>query len=58
VRVLLTGHNGYIGSVLGPFLARFGHQVVGIDVGYFAETDFFEERDRTDFMRIDIRDLC
>ena len=58
MRVLLTGHNGYIGSVLGPFLARFGHQVVGIDVGYFAETDFFEERDRTDFMRIDIRDLA
>lgn len=34
MRVLLTGSEGYIGSVLGPFLAQRGHQVVGLDSGF------------------------
>ncbi len=29
MRVLVTGHNGYIGSVMAPFLRRAGHDVVG-----------------------------
>jgi nucleoside-diphosphate-sugar epimerase len=35
-RVLITGHQGYIGSVLAPLLAQAGHDVVGLDVGYFS----------------------
>jgi nucleoside-diphosphate-sugar epimerase len=35
MRILLTGIDGYIGSVMGPYLARAGHQVVGLDTGYF-----------------------
>ena len=31
MRVLLTGHHGYIGSVCGPLLAQAGHDVVGLD---------------------------
>ena len=34
-RVLITGHKGYIGSVLAPLLVRAGHDVTGIDTGYF-----------------------
>jgi nucleoside-diphosphate-sugar epimerase len=34
VRVLLTGSEGYIGSVLGPVLMREGHDVVGLDTGF------------------------
>jgi len=34
VRVLLTGSEGYIGSVLGPYLERRGHDVVGLDTGF------------------------
>jgi NAD dependent epimerase/dehydratase family len=30
VRVLLTGHHGYIGSVLVPMLGDAGHEVVGL----------------------------
>jgi nucleoside-diphosphate-sugar epimerase len=35
VRVLVTGIDGYIGSVLGPVLSRAGHHVVGLDTGYY-----------------------
>jgi nucleoside-diphosphate-sugar epimerase len=34
VKVLLTGSEGYIGSVLGPRLIRRGHEVVGVDTGF------------------------
>jgi nucleoside-diphosphate-sugar epimerase len=34
MRVLLTGSEGYIGSVLGPHLLRRGHDVVGVDTGF------------------------
>ena len=56
MRILLTGHNGYIGSVMAPFLRNAGHDVVGLDVGYFAATDFFSEP-QVDFPLIDIRDI-
>src|SRR5690606_790734 len=36
MRVLITGHQGYIGSVLAPMLAAAGHDCVGLDTGYFA----------------------
>ena len=31
MRVLMTGHDGYIGAVLAPFLRAEGHDVVGLD---------------------------
>ena len=37
MRVLLTGHHGYIGSVLAPFLLEAGHEVVGLDCDLFAD---------------------
>ena len=40
MRVLVTGHNGYIGSVLVPYLQREGHEVVGLDTYYFADCLF------------------
>ena len=35
--VLLTGHKGYIGSVMAPYLLQQGYDVVGLDTGYFSE---------------------
>jgi nucleoside-diphosphate-sugar epimerase len=37
MRVLVTGHLGYIGTVLTPFLADLGYDVWGYDTGYYAE---------------------
>jgi nucleoside-diphosphate-sugar epimerase len=37
VRVLLTGHQGYLGTVMAPILAAAGHEVTGLDSGLFAD---------------------
>jgi nucleoside-diphosphate-sugar epimerase len=37
VRVLLTGHLGYLGTVMAPVLAAEGHQVTGLDSGLYAD---------------------
>jgi nucleoside-diphosphate-sugar epimerase len=36
MRVLLTGHQGYLGTVMAPLLASAGHDVAGLDSGLFA----------------------
>src|SRR3954468_12608901 len=35
MRILVTGHNGYIGSVMVPLLRAAGHEVVGFDADFF-----------------------
>jgi nucleoside-diphosphate-sugar epimerase len=57
MRVLITGHQGYIGSVLTPELLERGHDVVGVDTGYFAECTIVPDRVRAPSIRRDIRDL-
>jgi nucleoside-diphosphate-sugar epimerase len=37
MKVLVTGTSGYIGSLLGPYLMEGGHEVVGVDTGYYQE---------------------
>ncbi len=40
MRVLLTGHKGYIGAVAGPMLRAAGYEVVGLDTDLFTGCDF------------------
>jgi nucleoside-diphosphate-sugar epimerase len=40
VRVLITGHQGYIGRVMAPMLQARGHDVVGLDSGLYADCTF------------------
>ncbi|GJM39232.1 MAG: NAD-dependent dehydratase [Acidimicrobiales bacterium] len=40
MRVLVTGSDGYIGSILSPMLERAGHDVVGLDTGLFQHLTF------------------
>jgi nucleoside-diphosphate-sugar epimerase len=37
VRILLTGHQGYLGTVMAPILTAAGHDVTGLDSGLFAD---------------------
>ena len=36
-RVLITGHLGYLGSILTPMAVEAGYDVAGLDTGYFAD---------------------
>ena len=57
LRVLLTGHDGYIGSVMGPFLAAQGHRIVGLDTGFFENCDLSKDSPGFPVVRKDIRDI-
>ncbi len=40
MRVLVAGDRGYIGAVLVPVLLGAGHDVVGLDAGWYDGCDF------------------
>ena len=56
-RILLTGHNGYIGSVMLPILLANGYDVVGLDIGYYNECLLTPRNSDLVSVRKDIRDL-
>lgn len=37
MKVLLTGYQGYLGTLMAPVLMAAGHEVVGFDTGLFAD---------------------
>ena len=55
MRVLVTGHEGYIGSVMTPLLLQAGHQVTGLDSGLFEECGFGEAGPSLPALRKDVR---
>jgi nucleoside-diphosphate-sugar epimerase len=57
MRVLLTGHQGYLGSVLAPVLAVAGHEVIGLDSGLFADCVLGPPPDDPPGHRMDLRDV-
>lgn len=66
MRVLLTGADGYIGSVLAPVLMKAGHDIVGVDTGYYRDGWLYNDRRffatlpqviNTDIRHIDAADL-
>jgi nucleoside-diphosphate-sugar epimerase len=56
MKIMVTGHDGYIGAVMVPLLQKAGHEVVGLDVGWFDGCDFGEEPPKVPTQRLDIRD--
>ncbi len=58
MRVLVTGHNGYVGTVMMPMLQRAGHDVVGLDINLYDGSTFGDDVERP-FTEInkDIRDV-
>ena len=57
MRVLLTGHKGYIGTVLVPMLLARGHDVVGFDSDLFEQSTFGEGIQDIPEIRKDIREI-
>ncbi|HEY7218894.1 MAG TPA: SDR family oxidoreductase [Candidatus Binatia bacterium] len=56
-RVLITGHKGYIGSVLAPLTAQGGYAVVGMDTGYFGACTLVPDSKSIPCIEKDIRDV-
>lgn len=57
MKVLMTGHQGYIGSVMAPMFRDAGHEVVGLDSGYFAGCTFGEHQSTIPTRKLDLRDV-
>lgn len=57
MRVLLTGHRGYIGSVLTPMLLDHGHDVVGLDADWFERCTFTGTVAEVKSIKKDTRDV-
>jgi nucleoside-diphosphate-sugar epimerase len=43
MRVLLTGADGYIGAIMGPKLLEAGHEVLGLDTGFYRRGWLFDD---------------
>ena len=58
MRVLVTGHLGYIGTVMVPMLLKAGHEVVGLDSDLYASCTFAAGGTITEVphIRKDVRD--
>jgi hypothetical protein len=57
MRVLVTGHNGYVGSVLTPMLRAAGHDVVGLDIDLFEPCIFGNGVLEVPTIHRDVRDV-
>jgi len=57
MRILVTGHNGYIGTILAPMLKASGHHTVGLDSDLYARCTFGNSVPEIPEIRKDIRDI-
>jgi nucleoside-diphosphate-sugar epimerase len=63
MKVLITGADGFIGAVLGPYLLERGHEVRGLDCGFYRNGWLYDDGRRRprvvseDVRRIDAADV-
>jgi nucleoside-diphosphate-sugar epimerase len=53
---MVTGSEGYIGSVLRPYLKNEGFDVTGYDVGFFKDCLLYDEKENNTIKK-DVRDI-
>jgi nucleoside-diphosphate-sugar epimerase len=46
MKLLVTGTEGYVGTRLAPYLMARGHEVVGLDTGFYREGLLYQDRQR------------
>ncbi|MEM6597659.1 MAG: SDR family oxidoreductase [Cyanobacteria bacterium P01_D01_bin.36] len=56
MRVLVTGHQGYIGTVLVPMLIEAGHEVAGMDSDLYESCTFGDDMPSIPQVRKDVRE--
>ena len=57
MKVLVTGHDGYIGHALVPLFEAAGHEVTGFDSGLFSACTFGTDAMDVSAFRLDVRDV-
>jgi len=57
MKVLVTGHDGYIGQVLLPMFQAAGHELVGLDSFLFEDCRFGSDTSEVPAFRVDVRDV-
>ena len=57
MRVLVTGHKGYIGTILVPMLIEAGHEVVGMDSDLYRGSTFGDSIPSVPEIEKDVRDV-
>ncbi len=57
MRVLVTGHKGYIGTVMVPMLQARGHSVIGIDSDLYRNSTYGTPPEPVDEIIKDVRDI-
>ncbi|MHA3702437.1 NAD-dependent epimerase/dehydratase family protein [Jatrophihabitans sp. YIM 134969] len=57
MRVLITGHEGYLGTVMAEVFSAAGHDVVGLDTGLFAACVLGPLPTAPPALRVDLRDV-
>lgn len=57
MKVLVTGHSGYIGAVMVPHLLAAGYDVTGLDTELYAGCDFGDPPVEVPSLTVDVRDV-
>jgi nucleoside-diphosphate-sugar epimerase len=57
MKVLITGHLGFIGAVMVPLVQKAGHEVTGLDIGLYDGCDFGAPPQPIREIGADIRDV-
>ena len=56
MKVLVTGHKGYIGTIMTPMLISRGHEITGLDSDLYRHCTFGDDPPAVTEIRKDIRD--
>lgn len=57
MNVLVTGHNGYIGTEIVPMLQAAGHRVTGLDADFYKACTFGAAPPELPALEMDVRDV-
>ncbi len=57
MKVLVTGSQGYIGTILVPMLQKEGHDVVGLDTDLYQRCTFSGQLPVLKTFHMDVRDV-